>query len=182
VDDSRRESGEFASAVDRLEAVRQAESVKIAPEEAAFKLDVDLAAIAAPETDDEMAAANRARELRDLRKGLMQLPTGLPKALEGRDLTELATAIVDGERGKTQAGTPIAKVEGVWYQVNLDDMNTFMREWTEPKPAAPKAAKAPKAGGPTLAERLDQLEVRLITGEIDEATYDALKRKYQEEG
>ncbi len=182
-EDLGREAKEFESALDRLEAQRQLEAVKVAPEEAAFKLDVDMAAIAAPETDEEMAAANRARELRDLRKGLMQLPTGLPKPLEGRDLTELATAIIDGERGTTLAGTPIAKVEGVWYHVNLDDMNTFMKEYKEPAPAAPKAAKAaPPAKGLTLAEKLEQLEVRLITGEIDEATYEELKERYKKEG
>ena len=111
----------------------------------------------------------RAREDREVMKVLTQLPHGLPTSLWGWDMSELARAIVDGERRKATDGTPLVSIKGRWYVADISNLGSFLRDWDEGGAGTPEERR----------KKLKQLEKALLEGKISEKTYNELKKKYE---
>ena len=158
-----------------LEATRAAEASAAAAVPAGPAPALETVPVPLSEADE--ADREHTREVREVMKALTQLPQGLPTALWGWDMAELARAIVDGERRTTPDGTPLVKIKGKWYNADRANAGVFAREWKEPE-----APVAPKRATTTAEERdrkLEQLETALLEGKISEQTYRELKRKYE---
>ena len=47
----------------------------------------------------------------------------------------MAKAIADGEKRRTEDGTPLVSIKGMWYINTPRDMSMFLKEWREVKNA-----------------------------------------------
>jgi hypothetical protein len=128
-----------------------------------------------PISAEEAADREHAREVRDVMKALTQMPRGLPTALWGKDMSQLAREIVDGERRKEPDGTELVLVDGKWYEADHNNLGRFLREHKEEAAGTGLSARE-------RAKRLEQLEERLLEGRISEETYERLRDKYSEQG
>lgn len=59
---------------------------------------------------------------------LMDMPDGLPAELWGRDISDLAEAIVDGESRELDDGSRAVRINGGWYRADVDDPNAFLEK------------------------------------------------------
>ncbi len=175
--DLTRSSSDASSAGDRLEAERRAEGVAATVGAVGPAPEAPVAPAVA--TEEEQAERERTRELREQRRALMNLPQGLPPALVGIDIVELATAIMGGERRTTPSGSPLVKIKGAWYRADRTDPDTFMKEWREPPAPAGAAVAAPVLR--SREEKLERLEGLLASGKVSQETYLDLKGKYERE-
>jgi hypothetical protein len=128
---------------------------------------------AQPPPLEVLAEREHTKEVREVMKILTQLPRGLPTALWGREMAELARDIVDGETKTVEDGTPLALINGRWYIVDVENVGTFLREWKDEKKGAPEL------DGDERAKKLAQLEELLLEGKISEETYERLRKKYE---
>jgi hypothetical protein len=164
------------SSQDRLEAERKAseiattsQTVLVVPEAPAEPVEL---------TEDEQVDRERTRELREVRRALMNLPQGLPPALRGMEVVDLANMVIDGEKRSTPAGAPLVKIKGAWYHADRNAPDSYMKEWQEPPSrAAPAAAPVLKS----REEKIARLDALLASGKVTEETYRELKRKYEAE-
>jgi hypothetical protein len=159
----------------QLEATRAAEAKSAAALPAGPAPVLEAVPVLVSEADE--ADREHTREVREVMRALTQLPQGLPTSLWGWDMSELARAVVDGEKRTAPDGTALVKLKGKWYNADRTNVGVFVREWKQPEaPAAPARAA-------TTAEKrdlkLEQLETALLEGKISEQMYRELKRKYE---
>jgi hypothetical protein len=87
-------------------------------------------AISAPEPPP----APRQRDETAMREGkilksLSSLPRGLPSALWGLDMEDLASNVVSGERKDTPDGDLLVKIGNRWYYGDETSLGSFMQEY-----------------------------------------------------
>ena len=70
----------------------------------------------------------------------------------------------------------MVRVDGTWYHADHTRTGSFLTEWKEPKAAEPEAKEL--ADEDYRAQKLEQLEERLLDGAISEETYNRLRKKY----
>jgi uncharacterized membrane protein len=131
----------------------------------------DLEDIEIPSSDAQ-AEREHAIEVREVMRMLTQLPRGLPSSLIDYDLSDLALMITDGPRKDAPDGTPLVEIDGKWYKADHTKTSMFLQEWKEPS----QARDLPED---ERAEKLAQLEDRLLEGKISEETYERLRKKYE---
>lgn len=125
-----------------------------------------------PPTAEELEERAHAGEVRDVMRALTQMPRGLPTSLSSKDMSELASQIVDGPKRTAPDGTPLVQVDGRWYTADHNITGQFLQEWKGDGPgAAPSSTDR--------AKKLEMLEQRLLEGRISEETYERLRRKYE---
>ena len=113
------------------------------------------------------------KEVREVMKALTQLPQGLPNKLMGWDLSDLARAIVDGEKSTTPDGAEVVKIDQWWFTSNHVQIGTFLQEWST------DASTTSDLNDVERERKLKQLEDLLLEGDISEETYERLRAKYE---
>ena len=118
---------------------------------------------------EELAEVQKVREVM---RAITQLPRGLPSSLSHWDISDLAKAVVRGERRTFKNGESLVKIKGTWYLADHVSVGTFLHEWKESTGSSSEMTPAQKE------EFLRKLEDRLVNGEISEETYERLRKKY----
>jgi len=126
-------------------------------------------------TDEEREALRIENEKRQFQNTIGRLPYGIPsKELAGWDWVDLAACLAATcERRVLEDGRQVVNIEGRWYYLDREDTSTFLRE--HGREERKQAVSEPVSDKERL---LAKLEERFILGEISEATYQELKRKY----
>jgi hypothetical protein len=157
-----------------LETHRETEGIP-APEVAQVVAPAQLEPVAVP-TEEELEDRAHSKEVREVMKSLTQLPRGMPTALWGKDMSKLASEIVDGPKRTALDGTELVEVDGKWYTSDHTKVGTFLQEWKdEERTAAPGTVTEE-----VRQAKLDKLEDALLEGKISEETYQKLLKKYGE--
>ncbi len=166
-------SSELDKIATELEEQRDVGRVTSEPLPELETLAIPLAAQSVEYSEDEMAERAHTTEVREVMKVLTQLPRGLPTSLGAWDLTDLASAIVDGERKTAPDGAELVLITNKWYEASYKNPGTFLKEWKE-------GLDFETEPGIDKARKLDLLEVRLMEGKISEETYNRLRVKYED--
>jgi hypothetical protein len=62
---------------------------------------------------------------------ISNLPHSLPADLWGWDMSELAEEIVRAPRKEAPDGTPLARIRDRWYRADVEDLESFLKEFKE---------------------------------------------------
>jgi hypothetical protein len=122
-----------------------------------------------PPSEEDLAQRAHDREVREVMKALTQLPRGLPIYLSNKEMSQLASEIIDGPKRTAPDGTELVEIDGVWYTADHRKTGKFLQIWKEGQEE-----------GDDQAQKLEQLEARLLEGKISEETYERLRRKYED--
>jgi hypothetical protein len=81
-----------------------------------------------PDEPEEGTPDGRSDEVARVQHILMDMPDGLPAELWGRDISDLAEAIVGGETRELGDGSRAVRINGDWYRADVDDPDAFLEK------------------------------------------------------